>query len=92
MSNSQNVSRTNAYEGNHGKTKHLERSERYVYGNGTIGHFETRHQAIGEAAIHARKDPFPFGEDFEHRGANERRRDILRRTSFVYTYQRREEQ
>lgn len=88
---SQNKNIENAYDGlGLGRSKTVERDEKYVYGNDTIGHYETRHKAIGEAAIHARKDPFPFGEDFEHRSPDRRRKDILHRTGFVYTYERRD--
>ena len=56
----------------------------YRYGNDIIGYHSTRHKAVGAAAIHARKDPFPFGEELEWRRPDRRRRDILRRCGFVY--------
>ncbi len=58
--------------------------ESYRYGNDNVGYHETRHEAVGAAAIRARKDPFPFGEELETRDADERRRDILRRCRFIY--------
>jgi len=85
------MSGTEHYERTEGKRlgqKYLERNEPIVYGNDTIGHYHSRHEAVGEAAIHARKDPFPFGEDFEWRSDDERRGQIFQRMRFVHAYRR----
>jgi hypothetical protein len=64
-------------------TESVPRTSYIEYGNLVIEYHETRHQAVGEAAIEARNAPIRIADEIEHRRDERRRKKILNRCSQV---------